>query len=136
MATSSNDKPSQSSPFPTSDSMSGNTGSNASNAGGATRSGDGQAGGSGSGEELMERVVQGAHKAVDRVAEKAAPAVERIKHRVDNAAETVHSQTDRMRAMEEEWIDATRTCVRNHPLASVGVAVLAGMMLSRMMSSR
>jgi ElaB/YqjD/DUF883 family membrane-anchored ribosome-binding protein len=131
MANSSNDNKSgqdksRESPFPTSDSMAGKSGSGA-NAGEAAK---------GSADEMLERVVEGAHKMVDRVAERAAPAVERLKHTVDGAAETVHSQTDRIHAAQEEWIDATRACVRNHPLTSIGVAVLAGMVLSKMMSSR
>ena len=123
MANGSQDKPSQNTPFPTSESMAGGGSGGSSTEGGRS-------------DEIMERVVQGAHKAVDRVAEKAAPAVERLKQRVDGAAETVHSQTERMNAMQEEWIEASRACVRNHPLTSIGVAVLAGMVLSRMMSSR
>jgi ElaB/YqjD/DUF883 family membrane-anchored ribosome-binding protein len=84
----------------------------------------------------MERVVQGAHQAVDRMAEKAAPAVERLRGHVGGATEHLQSRTSRVMAMEEEWIEATRACVREHPIASIGVAVLAGMVLNKLTSSR
>lgn len=37
--------------------------------------------------------------------------------------------------MSEEWMDRVRTQVREHPLATLAVAVVAGVALSRILSS-
>jgi len=78
-------------------------------------------------ENAVDRATQGAHDMVDRVAEKAGPAV-------DRASEALQSGVDDLNEMQERWMEASRACVRDHPLVSVGVAVAAGMLLSRLMA--
>ncbi|MGE5386646.1 MAG: DUF883 family protein [Betaproteobacteria bacterium] len=85
-------------------------------------------------EDVMNRVVQGAHEAVDRVAEKAGPAVERLKSGVSGAAESLHAHAEEFGAMQEQWMQSARGCVRDHPLATVAIAVGVGMLLSRMVA--
>jgi ElaB/YqjD/DUF883 family membrane-anchored ribosome-binding protein len=149
----------QNTPFPTSDtppstsgtattgssSYGGSTGS--SGYGGASASGGyggatpGNLGGGNGGptaastDPTMSRVVQGAHDVVDRLAEKAAPVVDKLKSRMSGAGESLRGNADQLSQMQEEWIATARTCVRDHPLASVAVAVAAGMVLSKLMSS-
>jgi ElaB/YqjD/DUF883 family membrane-anchored ribosome-binding protein len=89
-----------------------------------------------SGDKTVERVVQGAHDAVDRIAEKAVPAVEKLRAGVNQAADTLQSQADQLSEMQKQWVESARTCVRDHPFASVAVAVAAGMLLGRLLSSR
>jgi ElaB/YqjD/DUF883 family membrane-anchored ribosome-binding protein len=79
--------------------------------------------------------VQGAHETIDRLAEKAAPAVERLRSGMSGATEKARGGADQLTQMQEEWIATARTCVRDHPLASIGIAVAAGMVLSKLMSS-
>lgn len=85
-------------------------------------------------DDVMNRVVQGAHEAVDRVAEKAGPAVERLKSGVAGAAESLQSHAEEFGAMQEQWMQNARGCVRDHPLATVAIAVGVGMLLSRMVA--
>lgn len=80
----------------------------------------------------MDRAVQGAHSMVDRVAEKAGPAVDRIRSGVDTASAALESGMDTLSQTQERWVENCRVCVRDHPLASVGVAVAAGILLSRL----
>lgn len=85
-------------------------------------------------EEAMNRAVQGAHTMVDRLAEKAVPAVEGLVSGVNSASEALKTGADDLGAMQERWIENCRGYVREHPLVSVGVAVAAGVLLSRLMA--
>jgi ElaB/YqjD/DUF883 family membrane-anchored ribosome-binding protein len=80
----------------------------------------------------VDRVAQTAHQAVDRIAAKAAPAMERMRSTATNAADTMHSQMEDLSVMQEQWTESMRDQVRAHPLAVVGLAVLAGMLLGRL----
>lgn len=118
--------PTSSNPFPTSDAPP--TGGDVGGMSGMT---------SGvSSSDTVNRVVQGAHEAVDRIAERAAPVVERLKSSMTGASDSMHSGVEQFSAMQEEWIETARTTVREHPIAALGAAVLAGMVLSKILSSR
>jgi ElaB/YqjD/DUF883 family membrane-anchored ribosome-binding protein len=67
----------------------------------------------------IERLSSGAHHAVDRLAQAACAAAEQIGHRGTE-----------LRAMQEEWTESARECVRRHPFASVGIALGVGLLLS------
>jgi ElaB/YqjD/DUF883 family membrane-anchored ribosome-binding protein len=82
--------------------------------------------------ERVARVAQGAHDTVDRLAEKAAPAVQKLESTVAHANEALHAQMNRAREVGDEWTDNLRGTVREHPLASVAVALAAGMVLARL----
>ena len=62
---------------------------------------------------------------------------------VDKLASAALSTKDRLLSTGEEWyaqsqrgVEYTRECVRSHPLASIGIALAAGMLISRLTSSR
>jgi ElaB/YqjD/DUF883 family membrane-anchored ribosome-binding protein len=80
----------------------------------------------------VDRVAQTAHEAVDRIASKAGPALERMRSSATGATESMHAQMDELTAMQEQWAEQMRDQVRAHPLAVVGLAVLAGMLLGRL----
>jgi ElaB/YqjD/DUF883 family membrane-anchored ribosome-binding protein len=83
-------------------------------------------------DDAVNRAAQGAHAIVDRVAEKAGPAVERLRSGVNNAAESLQSGTQQLTDLQERWLEDCRSCVRDYPLLSIGVAVAAGMIVSRL----
>ena len=87
-------------------------------------------------QDRVNRVVQSAHAAVDRIAEKAVPAVERLRGGVHSAAATLRTRAEDLNGMQQRWVESSRGCVRNHPLVSVGAAVAAGMVLSRLIGRR
>jgi|GEM_PF-1228915 len=89
-----------------------------------------------SAEDRVNRLAQGAHAAVDRIAEKAIPAVQRLRGGANSAAATLRTRADDLDGMQRRWVESSRGCVRNHPLVSVGAAVAAGMILSRLMGRR
>lgn len=84
--------------------------------------------------ETVNRVARSAHDVVDRVAEKALPAVERLRTGLYDARDAVKARADNLTVMQEEWTTQCRTTIREKPLTSVAVAVVAGMFLSRLLS--
>jgi ElaB/YqjD/DUF883 family membrane-anchored ribosome-binding protein len=66
-----------------------------------------------------ERVSDGAHRAVDTAADRANALADRFGERADELME-----------MKEDWVEAARGYVREHPVASLGIAVAAGYLLS------
>lgn len=67
----------------------------------------------------IDRLSSGAHHAVDSVAQAAA-----------TAAEQIGQRSTELRAKQEMWTESARDCVRRHPIASVGIALGVGALLS------
>lgn len=82
----------------------------------------------------VDRVAQGAHDTVDRLAAKAAPALDRARAAAGDAQATLYTKYDDFMAMEEEWAESARDQIRAHPLAIVGVALLAGLLIGKLSS--
>jgi ElaB/YqjD/DUF883 family membrane-anchored ribosome-binding protein len=80
----------------------------------------------------VDRVAQTAHEAVDRIASKAGPAIDRVRSSATTAADSMQSRMEDLTVMQEQWAESMRDQVRAHPLAVVGLAVLAGMLLGRL----
>lgn len=73
----------------------------------------------------VDRVAAGVHDAVDRVAGAATA-----------AAKTVGKKGEQLKAVQQRYIDDCRECVRDNPLASLGVALAAGFLISRLLRLR
>jgi ElaB/YqjD/DUF883 family membrane-anchored ribosome-binding protein len=131
-----------STPYPTSDAprTPGSTDNGLSRPASSTGTAGSSLGGSGyttsSSDDTIARVKQTAHDTVDRLADKAAPAIERVKSSMSGMSDSMHARGEQLAEMQEQWMESARTTVREHPLAAVGVAVVAGMVLSKMLSSR
>lgn len=82
---------------------------------------------------LVDRAANSAHQAVDRVAAKVNPAVERVRAAAHGSADTLQSKLGELDTVREEWTESCRAYVRERPITSIGVAVLAGFLLSRWM---
>ena len=67
----------------------------------------------------IERVSDGAHRAVDSAADRANALADRFGEKADELLE-----------MKEDWLETTRSYVRDHPVASLGIAIAAGYVLS------
>ncbi len=80
----------------------------------------------------VDRVAQGAHDTVDRVAAKAGPALDRARSAASDAQSTLYAKYDDFMAMEEEWAESARDQIRAHPLAVVGIALAAGLLIGRL----
>jgi len=80
----------------------------------------------------VDRVAQTAHDTVDRLAAKAAPAIERARSAATDAQGTLYAKYDDFMAIEEEWAESAREQIRAHPLATVGIALAAGLLIGRL----
>jgi ElaB/YqjD/DUF883 family membrane-anchored ribosome-binding protein len=83
----------------------------------------------------VERMARGAHNAVDRMAGTATATVDRVRSGVDDVMGTMSEKMSALSSSREQWVDACRERVREHPLATVGVALAAGYVLSRWLRS-
>lgn len=82
---------------------------------------------------LVDRAASTAHQAVDRVAAKVGPAVERVRAAAQGSADTLSTKLEDLGTMRDEWTESCRAYVRERPMTALGVAVLAGFLLSRWM---
>lgn len=82
--------------------------------------------------DMLNKVVQGAHQTIDRLAERAAPAVQRLSEGVHNANDSLHQRADDLRELGGEWTESLRSTVREHPLAAVATAVAIGLLVARL----
>jgi ElaB/YqjD/DUF883 family membrane-anchored ribosome-binding protein len=82
---------------------------------------------------LVDRAANTAHQAVDRVASKVGPAVGRMRSAAQDSAQSLQTKLSDLDAMRMEWTESCRAYVRERPMTALGVAVLAGFLLSRWM---
>lgn len=72
-----------------------------------------------------ERVSESAQGTVRRVAQRAHEAVDRLE-------QSLGAGSERMMDLEQEWSSMAREQVRARPLAAIGVAFLAGIMVNKL----
>ncbi len=76
-------------------------------------------------DSLLKRMTQRAHDAVDSVSERIGSTVGGVQGGVAKAGET-----------RDEWVESAREAIRQHPFAAIGTAVLIGLALRSLTSSR
>ena len=74
---------------------------------------------------LLDRVTRRAHEAVDGVSSRISSTIDGLQGGVSNVGDT-----------RDEWLESAREAVRQHPFAAIGGAVLVGLALHSLMSSR
>jgi ElaB/YqjD/DUF883 family membrane-anchored ribosome-binding protein len=86
--------------------------------------------------QTVDRLAGNAHPAVDRLAEGAHGAVDRLAEMATATAERVGRQTDQLNQARQRLGNSCSTYVHDNPLTSIGLAVAAGYLLSRLLSPR
>ena len=92
----------------------------------------------------INKATSGAHAAVDKAASAAKPAIERVAayahQAVDKAADVASPAADwlgdkgkDLKATQQKLMDDTCAYVKANPLKSVGIALVAGFLLSRVL---
>jgi ElaB/YqjD/DUF883 family membrane-anchored ribosome-binding protein len=105
------------------------------------------ANGSGTVARAVDEVGARAHSAIDRMSSAAIPAVNRAAsgahgavdsatHFASGAVDSVSAKADRLQIAHARMTDECRGYVRANPLASVGIAVAAGYLLSMLLRNR
>ncbi|MEO7762307.1 MAG: DUF883 C-terminal domain-containing protein [Casimicrobiaceae bacterium] len=95
----------------------------------------------------VDQATSSAHKAIDKATDAARPAVDRVAagaHQVvdklagaaTNAADTITMKKDQLQDVQARLTDSCREYVQENPITSLGIAVAAGFVLSRLLSSR
>lgn len=77
------------------------------------------------GDDMLGRVVQGAHQTIDRLAETAAPHVQRLQ-------EGAGARAEHAKEIGDEWAESVRCTVRDNPLAAVATALALGVLIARL----
>lgn len=80
-----------------------------------------------------DRLAQGAHAAIDKVAARTGEAMETVRTRAGEVAEQWSSRVDEFGELQDEYLEMARDYVRAHPLASVGIAFVAALLIGRAM---
>jgi ElaB/YqjD/DUF883 family membrane-anchored ribosome-binding protein len=76
-------------------------------------------------DETVNRLRSGAHEAVDKVA-----------NATTQAAEVLNQKGEQFKNVEQQFVENCRGYVHENPVASLGIAVGAGFLLSRLLSGR
>lgn len=86
--------------------------------------------------EAIQRATDAAQPTVDRMASGAHQAVDRIAEVANQAADTLGAKGGQLKDAQDRLLKNTSAYMRDHPIASLGMAVAAGFLLSRLLSSR
>ena len=76
-------------------------------------------------DDTVDRLRSGAHEAVDKVT-----------NTTTQAAEALGRKDEQLKNVEQQFLENCRGYIHKNPAASLGIAVGAGFLLSRLMSSR
>lgn len=71
---------------------------------------------------------------IDKVSHSAHEAVDKITHVGYQTAEVLGEKGAQLKTAEEELVDSYREYIRDNPIRSVGIAVTAGFLLSRLLN--
>ena len=82
------------------------------------------------------KVADAAGPAVDRLASGAHEAVDKMADAVAQAAETLDVKGEQLKDLQVRWLENSRAYVRDNPVKALGIALVGGFLLSRLLSSR
>lgn len=73
---------------------------------------------------------------IDTAAQSAHEAVDKIASATNQAAETLGEKGEQLKNAEQKLMESCRGYVQDNPITSLGIAVAAGFLLSRVLSGR
>ena len=91
--------------------------------------------GNGRAEAKRRHAQASAHDTVDRAARGVHDTVDRLAGAASRATESLGEGGERFAETKERVMAQTRTYVQTHPVATIGIAVAAGFLLSRILRS-
>jgi uncharacterized protein YjbJ (UPF0337 family) len=83
----------------------------------------------------VDTAATAAHAAIDKAASSIAPLADRAKQTGTVATEKVQGVASDLTVKKDQWIDDARAVVKERPLTAIGIATLAGVVLSFLLSS-
>lgn len=85
--------------------------------------------------DKIDKASEAARPAVDRAASGAHETVDHLADMASRAAETAEQKSAEFKEMQAKFMESATEYVQTHPMASLGIAIAAGFLLSKMMSS-
>lgn len=82
--------------------------------------------------EFVNRVADSLHETVDQAAAAAAPHVEHLQASIEELDAQAREQAEEVLGRLEHCTASLRTSVRAHPLAALGAAFFAGLLIARL----
>ena len=73
---------------------------------------------------------------IDKASKSAHEAVDKIASATNQAAEALDQKGEQLKNAEQQLMENCRSYVRDNPITSLGIAVAAGFLLSRLLSGR
>ena len=86
--------------------------------------------------QAIDKVSEAARPAVDRIAASAHQAVDKVKDAASQAAESLGVKADHLKQAQTHLTEACGSYMRTNPMASLGIAVGIGFVLSRLLSAK
>ena len=71
---------------------------------------------------------------IDKAANSANEAIDKVASSVNEAAEALGKKGEQLKNAEQQLLEDCRVYVRDNPITSLGIAVAAGFLLSRVIS--
>ena len=85
--------------------------------------------------DKIDQVSESARPTVDRAASSAHETVDHLADMASHAAETAQMKTEEFKEMQARFMENATQYVQTHPMASLCIAIAAGFLISKMMSS-
>ena len=86
--------------------------------------------------DTINSVSDAARPAVERMTSSAHEAVDKVAGVATQAAETLGKKGEQLKSVQENVVESARGYMRDHPVASLGVALATGYILSRLLFTR
>ncbi|MDT3678576.1 MAG: hypothetical protein ROZ64_07050 [Burkholderiaceae bacterium] len=83
-------------------------------------------------EQGADRIADKAHETVERLSQKVQPTMDALTEKASQAVDAVSQRADQLRGSGEAALETTRNYVRENPIAAIGIAAVAGLLLGRM----
>ena len=84
--------------------------------------------------DKIDRAAESARPAVDRAVNTAHEKVDQLADMASHASETFGQKAEEFKEMQAKFMENATQYVQTHPMASLGIAMAAGFLLSKMMS--
>lgn len=84
--------------------------------------------------DTAETIKNTARPAVERVASGAHQAVDSIANAANEAVDTLSEKSGKLRDVQSRFVNACTGYVQENPMTSIGIALVAGFLLSRLVS--
>jgi len=88
----------------------------------------------GSAGRYAENIAEKAGTTLNQLSDVAQQTVDRVTDAASQAAQRLSDHTDELWELQQRAMDSTRSYVRDHPIAAIGIAIAVGLLLARLTS--